>query len=186
MFLCEYVIIVLNTRLVVFRLYFIFIVDESAIIFIVLESDGHISGSDDMEQHFALSQAFIRLNLSLLDLRLQFPLESKQVGNELIDVFTLLDLRLTNDRSVWHLLVCRNTLLGDLATLVYVIKDLLSSLQSLCIEHASRESISGTVADILVLLLLLFLSEVCLESLLSMHLFKPVNVILSDITIDKL
>lgn len=79
-----------------------------------------------MEEHLALWQAFVRLNLSLLDLGLQFSLESKQVANELQDVLAPLKLRFTNNRIVRNLLIRRYSLLRDFTTLIDVVKDLLS------------------------------------------------------------
>ena len=50
-----------------------------------------------MEQHLTFRQALVGLNLSLLDLRLQFSLESKQIGNQFKNVFTFFKLGLTDD-----------------------------------------------------------------------------------------
>ena len=79
-----------------------------------------------MKEHLALWQAFVGLNLSLLDLGLQFSLESKQVANQLKDVLTSLKLGLTDNRIIRNLLIGRDSLLRDFTTLVDVVKDLLS------------------------------------------------------------
>ena len=79
-----------------------------------------------MEEHLALWQAFVGLNLSLLDLWLQFSLKSKQVANQLKDVFAPLKLGFTDNGTVRNLLIGRDSLLRDFTTLINVVKYLLS------------------------------------------------------------
>lgn len=54
------------------------------------------------------------------------------------------------------------------------------------VVHASGESVSCAVSQVVGFLLLLFFGQVCFESLISMHLLEPVNVILADVPIDQL
>jgi len=126
LFFLENVIISLKSSLIFLLAFVLFIVLILVIVFIIRKSNWHISGSNNVEKHLALRQAFVGLNLSLLDLGLQFSLESKQVANQLQDVLAPLKLGFTDNRIIRNLLIGRDSLLRDFTTLVDVIKDLLS------------------------------------------------------------